>query len=216
MKLFVKLFGIAMLLAALVLAGFIIWGTEVETIAADYQSYMEGAKPWAWIGAIGLFISDLVLPVPGTVLLSGLGAVYGIVIGGLIGLTGYFLSAMLAYVLARQFGKDLVLKIASEDEVNQAHDCFNRWGGLAVVLSRSMPIFPEVISLMAGLLKMKLSRFIFAVLLGSAPISFFFAWVGAMAVEEPRWALALTLILPALIWCVSYLFLKRVKKPLQK
>ena len=130
MKLCVKLFGIALLLACLILAGFIIWGAQVEMLAADYQTYMEGAKRWAWIGAIGLLISDLVLPVPGTVLLTGLGAVYGTVIGGLVGLTGYFLSALLAYVLAKQCGKDLVLKIASEDEIQQAHDSFNRWGGL--------------------------------------------------------------------------------------
>ena len=209
MKLFIKLFSIAFLLGLLFLAGFIIWGAQFEGWAAEYESHLNSAKPWAWMGAIGLFMSDLVLPIPGTVLLSALGAVYGTLLGGLIGLTGYLLAALLGYGLAYKFGKLFMNKLASKEEQQLAEEFFNRWGGLAIVLSRSMPIFPEVMSMMAGLLKMKCVPFVFSVLIGTTPIAFLFAWIGSIAGEEPEWAMALTIGLPLVLWLIAFQVIKK-------
>ena len=49
---------------------------------------MESFGPFAWVGGVVLLVSDLVLPIPGTVVMSALGLVYGWFWGGIASVCG--------------------------------------------------------------------------------------------------------------------------------
>lgn len=41
-------------------------------------------------------------------------------------------------------------RIASDEELDQFQKFFDRWGGIAIIVSRIMPILPEIMALLAS------------------------------------------------------------------
>ncbi|MHC4860305.1 MAG: DedA family protein [Planctomycetota bacterium] len=79
----------------------------------------------------------------------------------------------------------------------------DRYGPAAIVTSRPVPMMAETLSCLAGLGGMRLPRFLLALLLGTAPYAWFFAWAGdrlGRVREKPGLALLVALAVPALYW----------------
>jgi len=87
-----------------------------------------------------------------------------------------------------------------KETVGRAEAFFGRSGGWAVVLSRWLPILPEVIACMAGLARMPFGMFLAALLCGSVPMALVFAWLGHAGAESPAVAVAASALLPVLLW----------------
>jgi uncharacterized membrane protein YdjX (TVP38/TMEM64 family) len=50
---------------------------------------------------------------------------------------------------------------------------------------------------------MPFGRFVAALACGSLPVGFLFAWIGAAGRGSPGWALAFSLLVPALLWLAA-------------
>lgn len=98
-----RFFLLMMALGLLVVLPFVIWGEGMDTIwtVAHLTSYGR----WAWAVGVGLLVGDLLMPIPSTVVMSGLGYVYGVLIGGLVATAGAMGSAMLGKVSG--IGRDM-------------------------------------------------------------------------------------------------------------
>jgi uncharacterized membrane protein YdjX (TVP38/TMEM64 family) len=201
-------------LAFLVLVPFFIWGEWWEAIFTYEGSirWLETCGPWAWVAGIGLLASDLVLPVPGTVVMAAMGWIYGWLVGGLVNAAGSVLAGLLGYGLCRLAGERAARWLLGEADLRRAHLVFDRAGPWAVVLSRWLPVFPEVVACLAGLLGMPFRVFFPALLAGSLPLAFLFAWVGSIGYRHPGVALALSAVIPALLWLVARRLLARWEK----
>jgi uncharacterized membrane protein YdjX (TVP38/TMEM64 family) len=199
-----RLFWIFIGLALLVLIPFLIWGEGLERSfsQAGAVAWLADYGRWAWAAGILLLASDLLLPVPATAVMAALGFVYGPFWGGLIGTAGGFLGGALGYGLCRGFGRPLARRLLGQGDLEQGERLFARAGGWLVVLSRWLPIFPEVIACMAGLARMPLLTFLIALLCGSAPLGFAFAAIGHAGVEHPVLAITLSALAPPLLWLV--------------
>jgi len=209
-KLLLKTTGIAIGLAAVFLLTFELWGGDFERLFSQEActAFFRSIRGWAWAAAIGLLVADLLLPVPATGIMAALGVVYGPVAGALIGTAGSALAGLAGYGLARFGGRPLARRIASEAELDRFQRFFDRWGGLAVIASRMLPILPEVTALLAGLARMRPRRFAAALLLGTAPTAALFAWLGHASRSEPGIGMALAVVLPLLLWLVFLRFLR--------
>jgi uncharacterized membrane protein YdjX (TVP38/TMEM64 family) len=75
--------------------------------------------------------------------------------------------------------------------------------------SRCIPILPEAIACLAGLHRMPFRTFLLALLCGGVPTGFLFAAIGALGQSEPAWALALSVVVPVLLWLVARRWLRR-------
>lgn len=197
-----RLFSIFVGLAVLVLIPFALWGEGFErTLSGDAAlQWLAGFGGWAWAPGIALLILDLFLPVPATAVMAGLGYVYGPFLGGLIGALGSWLSGAIAYLLCRIFGRPVARRLLGADGLVEAEWLFARVGGWLVVLSRWLPVFPEVIACMAGLGRMRILAFAFALACGSVPLAFTFAAIGHAGTEHPLLAIGLAALLPPLLW----------------
>jgi uncharacterized membrane protein YdjX (TVP38/TMEM64 family) len=198
----VRLLRIFIVLALLVLIPFAIWGDRLMSIfdGAAARQWIRDCGSWGWLAVIGLLMSDLFLPIPATGVMSAAGYVYGSWTGGVISVTGSFLSGLLAYGLCRACGRGAAAKLAGEEGLAQNEALFRRTGPWLVALSRWLPILPEVVACLAGLARMRFATFAVALLCGTLPMGFAYAAVGALFASEPAWALALSVALPALLW----------------
>jgi len=189
-------------MAVFFLLGWLLFGQGLEN-AWDVESLagrFEEAKGWAWLVGIGLLLADLLLPIPGTVVMSALGAVYGFWIGGLIASIGSMLAGIFGYGVGRFFDERTAKKWLGEKDFDRGHELFSKSGPWVVAISRALPILPEVLACMAGLVRMGFGKFLLALACGSVPMGFLFAWIGTVGIEYPGWGLAFSLGFPAVLW----------------
>lgn len=118
--------------------------------------------------------SELVLPMAGFLtgagrmnfVLAVIAATLGSVVGALILYgVGYAFGEQRVRSIVRRWGKWLGFK---EEDVDKADDWFDRYGGVAVMLCRVVPIVRSLISIPAGLRKMPIGTFILFTTIGSA------------------------------------------------
>jgi uncharacterized membrane protein YdjX (TVP38/TMEM64 family) len=189
-------------LALLVLVPWMIWGEswdEQFTLDGSVR-WLEGAGSWAWAAGLGLLVVDLALPVPGTVVMSALGFIYGPLAGGLIAALGATLAGLAGYGIGRFCPESFARRWMGEKDYEKGSRLFARSGGWVVAASRALPVLSEVLSCTAGLMRMPFSNFLAALASGAIPVGFIFAAIGAAGREEPLWAAALAILLPLVLW----------------
>ena len=192
-------------LAALVLGAWLIWGGKWDdqfTFAGSVK-WLENAGPWAWAAGISLLVGDLALPVPGTIVISALGYIYGTLLGGVLASLGLIAAGVLGYGLGRLFGEKFARRWLGDRDYDKGTRLFAKSGGWVVALSRALPILPEVISCTAGLVRMPFRRFAVALTCGSVPMGFLCAAIGKAGHAAPAWAFGLSLLVPALLWLAA-------------
>jgi uncharacterized membrane protein YdjX (TVP38/TMEM64 family) len=175
--------------------------------------------PWlsrgGWIAALigfGLLVSDVLLPVPSSLVMIAHGALFGVTLGTLLSLAGSLGAALFGFALGRR-GGSLLARLVPEDERRRADALLQRWGDLAVVVTRPVPILAETLAILAGASPMKWGRMVAATLAGSLPAALLYAVTGATARSLDNVALvfALVLAVAGLFW-----FVGRWARPLSK
>ncbi len=146
-----------------------------------------------WVTSGGLFIvlvlmlinscgvpfpSEVIMPVAGVLAAAGH---FSIVVVIIVGVAGNWLGALLAYALARRFGRPLLLGPGRRIGISPGHlDLADRWieryGLAAVFFGRMLPVVHTYISFPAGLAKMQPVWFAGLSLVGSA------VWVTFLAI----------------------------------
>lgn len=207
-----KLAAIVAGIVAMVIVPYFIWHEPMDAYfqSQAFADWVASARPYAWAVAIALLVGDLFLPVPAAPVVATTGVIYGTFWGGVIGAAGSFLAGMVAYGLARLAGRRAGRFLASEEEFADLQTFFDTWGVGGIIASRAMPVLPEVLTFLAGLARMHLRRFMFALAVGAIPMGFLLAWAGSASGTSSKLLLVLTLI-PAGLWCVYLVWTQRVR-----
>ena len=149
---------------------------------------LEDPTPWlqqaGWVAAaigVSLLALDVLLPVPSNVVMIAHGALFGIVVGTLLSLLGSMLAAAAAFWIGRRGGRLLALAVPA-DERAHADAILERWGVVAIVVSRPLPLLAETILVLAGASPLGWRTAMLAALLGSLPLCLFYAWAGAASI----------------------------------
>jgi len=193
---------VAGFLFLMVVIPFLLWGDWFTALFSETNAVMELKRygQWAWLFGIILLIGDLFLPLPGTIIMSALGFIYGPILGGAIASLGSFLSGLLAYGLCRAMGLKAALFLLGKKDFQKGQQLFTKNGGWIVAISRWLPIFPEVIACLAGLNRMPFLKYSIALLCGTLPLGFVFAYIGYAGEAHPFLAVGISALLPVLLW----------------
>ena len=157
----------------------------MEDLMLQFQGYVSMAGAWGPLVYILIMILAIVLsPIPSSPLAIFAGSFFGgfwALIWTLIGAT---LGAVIAFFIARRFGRPIVLKFISVENLNKMENRFsNNHLAWIVFLLRLPPLpFFDAVSYVAGLTKIKTPSFILATVFGLIPISaaltYFGQWMG--------------------------------------
>lgn len=115
--------------------------------------------------------SEVVLPLAGFT--ASVGGHFGLIAVIIATTIGSVVGALALYGLSRWFGRDRTRAILVRIPLVSAHDIdrgeawFNRHGGIAVFLCRMLPVLRSLISVPAGVEKMKVVSFTLYTLAGS-------------------------------------------------
>lgn len=208
-----RLFWFFLAVAVVVAIPFVLAGESFEkefTYEGTQARLAVWGQRWGWLVAVLLLSADLVLPLPATAVMSGLGLVYGFWLGGAVAAAGSFISGALAFWLCRKWGMRVAGRLLGEKDLERGRRLFSgRAGGWLVVMSRWMPLLPEVVACMAGLTGMPVRRFLISLACGCVPMGFVFAAIGAAGMERPGLAILLSILIPGVLYGGVVIWLKR-------
>ena len=102
---------------------------------------------------------------------------------GILGGLGASIGSTVIYLIALKLGRTALLKYlkrvkVSEKKLIRVEQWFQKYGDKAVLFGRMIPVFREMISVPAGLLKMKLPKFLAYTILGSCGWSITLIFIG--------------------------------------
>ncbi|MDH3650276.1 MAG: VTT domain-containing protein [Saprospiraceae bacterium] len=211
-----RLFLLFLFLVALVLIPFLVWGESMMQIFSQDGAiaWLRDFDSWAWFAGILLLMSDLVLPIPATLVMASMGYLYGSILGGFLAASGSFISGSVAYWLCRLLGDKAALWLLGSKDFAKGKKLFRTTGGWIVVLSRWLPVFPEVIACMAGLTRMPTAKFHLALACSALPMGFVYAAIGHAGLDQPVMAVVLSAGLPPLIWLMIQIYWKKRSRSL--
>ena len=169
--------------------------------------------PYGTIGASGssaaiigvsLLIADVILPVPSSLIMIANGALFGVPLGAFLSLVGSLGAAVAGYLLGRS-GSSLTARLIRPEEQARANRLLEKYGLLAIILTRPIPLLAETTAIVAGMSEMKLRSVALAALAGALPSALLYAITGATAANLNSAVLAfgLVLLITGLFWLAS-------------
>jgi len=149
-------------------------------LLVDPSAALGQGGPAAAALGVGLLIADVLLPVPSSLVMTAHGALFGWVGGTLLSLVGGVGAAAFAFALGRR-GGPLLDRLVTPAERQRADAVLERYGALALLASRPVPLVAETVALLAGTSPMTWRRAMVAAALGNLPPALLYALTGATA-----------------------------------
>ena len=124
--------------------------------------------------------SEIIMPFAGYLVSTGQFNLFAAATAGALGCN---LGSIVAYEAGKRGGRPFVVRwgrylLIGADELDAADRFFQRWGSLAVLIGRLLPVIRTFIAFPAGVARMKLVPFHVYTFIGSWPFCFALTWVG--------------------------------------
>jgi len=124
--------------------------------------------------------SEIIMPFSGFLVSIGVFDFWLVVTAGTI---GNLLGSILAYVIGVKVGRKFIEKygrylLIEKETLKVAEKWFERHGNVSILVSRVLPVIRTVISLPAGIGRMKFNSFAILTFVGSIPWNFLLTYLG--------------------------------------
>ncbi|MHA2036734.1 MAG: TVP38/TMEM64 family protein [Promethearchaeota archaeon] len=139
------------------------------------------------LGILGLFLfiaimglQGLFVPLPSELILLAAGMIWGIYLGGLMGVIGSMVAALLCYYVSRRGGRPLAEKFVGAKAINLADNFIHKYGTSAIIIARFLPFVAfDPISYASGIVDLNIKKYSLGTFIGSIPRAFFYSFLGS-------------------------------------
>lgn len=166
---------------ASLLAMFLVVEWAGVPLLVDPGPWLRTVSVAAAVVGVGLLVVDAFVPVPSSLVMVALGATFGLVGGIALSILGSVGGFALAYAVGRA-SRDSVASAVVPDDVTRGSALVRRWGVLAIVASRPVPLVAETVAISAGAFGLRpVPAFVAALAgaLGPAAVFSYAGWRGA-------------------------------------
>ncbi|MEX2287203.1 MAG: VTT domain-containing protein [Planctomycetaceae bacterium] len=122
--------------------------------------------------------TDIFLPVPSSMVSTYGGGVLGTWPATAASWLGMTVGAFLGFALSRAFGPAFAARLAGASDLDRMARLADRFGPLALVLTRALPILAEACVLLMGATRLQWRRFVFPVMASNFVVSLSYAACG--------------------------------------
>lgn len=200
------------LFGALLLAFILVPFVALEDAA---QAYVEATlRPeqslgWVTLAVVGFLLLDIVLPIPSSFVLATAGFLLGGAVGTAVCFLGLSCASLLGYALGRFAGEPVATRIVGVAPLARFRELSARHGDWLLVAFRALPVLAEATTLLAGMARMPLPRFVLLVSLGNGVVAALYAWIGAVSAGQSSFLIAsvAAMLLPVLLMAASRRFI---------
>ncbi len=179
----IKAILVSIIVVGLVLAGMIYFGLQNQVhVLLTWVDQQGLIGPLIFMLVMALVV---ILLIPGVMLTTGAGFVFGVIEGSLAVVLGTTLGATVAFLLARYgFGDRAAGIVRRHARLRAISDEFAAQGWKIVLVTRLVPFFPFKLSnYVFGLTKIPLRGFVGGTLIGEIPLSVHNVYLGSIAAD---------------------------------
>lgn len=163
-------------------------------LLTDPSPWLDRGGPMAALVGVGLLIIDVLLPIPSSLVMIAHGAIFGVVAGTALSLIGSTGAAAFGFLIGRRGGGALARVVPAEERI-RADRLLARWGMLAVIATRPVPLLAETTVIMAGASSMSWRQVMIAAVAGTVPAALLYALTGAVAASFTNGTMVFGLVL---------------------
>jgi uncharacterized membrane protein YdjX (TVP38/TMEM64 family) len=200
----VRWWSLAFAIAVTLLVMFFAASSAGLTLLEDPTPLFRGGRSVAALVGIALLVADVFLPIPSSLVMTAHGALFGVAGGAAVSLLGSTLSALTGFAVGRA-GNDAIRRIVTPAEHARAGALLERWGVLAIAVTRPVPILAETTAILAGSSPLTWRQTAVAAFAGSLAPAFMFAWAGshAKSVVSQIWMFFAVIAVSGVLWAVG-------------
>lgn len=195
-------FVVSLLLVIVVFMAYDSLETQFTTILSNLEQYQ-----WQF-ALVSFFIlsADILLPVPSSIVMYMNGYVLGIIGGSLVSLVALLLGSVIGYYL----GKLTSMGVKANRE-ERAKLFLQKYGALAILITRGIPILAESICVVCGYNKMPLKQYFLLNAIGYIPLCLLYAIFGQAGYDSNNFLLSfvLSLLVSAAFWFFGKTYLHK-------
>lgn len=193
------------IMLAFFLAAFVLDSAFHIHFLEDPTGWMKGkGGTLAAIAGVALLIADVFLPVPSSLVMIAHGALFGVWMGTALSLLGSVGATLFGFWVGRRGGRTLE-RLVSPAEKLKADALLARWGALAILVSRPLPLLAETVAILAGASSMGWAKAALAGFLGCVPMAVLYAFTGATAtgLGNDFLMFGIVILIAAVFWFVG-------------
>ncbi len=182
------------------------------------QDYISGFGIWAPLVFCAIQVLQVIIsPIPGNITTLAGGLLFGFGKGFLMSYASITIGSVLAFGLARAFGKPLVVKLVGEKITHKYMDVLSSRQKVVLIFMFLLPFFPDdALCLIAGLSGISWGFFIVIQLLARPAGILFSALVGSGAVSVPVWGWGIIIALSLGIMALSVKYSPQIDEFMHK
>jgi 3-dehydroquinate synthase len=188
------------LLLAFILVPFVVFEGQAQQMVERVLG-SDASVALIAIAVTVFLLLDIALPIPSSFVLSTAGYLLGIWAGTLVCFIGLTSASLAGYWLGRYAGGPLANRIVGKAQLERFSALSLRYGDLLLVAFRAMPVLAEATTILAGMARTPLHKFLRVVSIGNIVVAFVYAWIGAISASQSSFLFAsvASILLPILI-----------------
>ena len=143
------------------------------------KKYILSFGMWApTVSFILMILQSVIAPIPAFIITFANAGLFGWINGAILSWTSSMVGATLCFYIARFLGRDVVIKLTSNQGLNKVDKFFGKYGNYAILIARLLPFISfDIVSYAAGLTSMKFSAFFIATGIGQLPATIIFSYI---------------------------------------
>jgi uncharacterized membrane protein YdjX (TVP38/TMEM64 family) len=168
---------------------------------------------WVISLVVLLLYADLFVAVPTLTITILAGFFVGFPAGAAAALAGMSLASFTGFWISRRWGEGAIaFLIKDPEERSLLARSFQQSGPVMIMLSRAVPIVPEVTACIAGATGMRFVRYVTFYAIGTLPYVMVASYAGSISsIENPQPAIYAILLLNFTLWSGWVMFRRRAK-----
>jgi len=149
-----------------------------------FREWLNQWGGWSWAGFVIIGVALVSIGFPRVALATAGGALFGVILGGLLAQIATILAAVPVFYFTRFFGRDLVMRKIG-NRFQRLDKLLSKHGFMVILLIRVCPVGNNFIaSYLAGVTAIPFRKYISASFLGYLPESFIFALLGSGFIDH--------------------------------
>jgi uncharacterized membrane protein YdjX (TVP38/TMEM64 family) len=156
---------------------FFLWGERFEAWLEQWLTPPPAGQT-IFLLTIAALSTDVILPVPSSLISTFAGTVLSIPLATLASWLGMTVAAVVGFAVARAFGRPLAARFSSEGELDRLDRLSERFGPRVLVLVRALPVLAEASVLLFGATRLSWRQFLLPVALANLGIAAAYSALG--------------------------------------
>ncbi|MGR6963317.1 VTT domain-containing protein [Geodermatophilus sp. URMC 61] len=151
-------------------------------LLTDPLPTLRAAGALAAVLGVALLVADVAVPVPASLVMLAHGALFGLLPGAALSLLGGVGATAVGFAVGRR-ARGLVDRVTTPAQRQRADRLLARWGALAILVTRPVPVLAETVAVLAGTSPLRWPAAVLAATAGTAVPAVLYAAAGAAAAD---------------------------------